>query len=185
MRLKILFAVAPLLLFCASASAAPEKLSPADEAAAFTAAGFKLKGKQWRACVDDPSPNYVAGTPLLLTARVVDAFGNALASAGRTVTFSLSNAPGASLIPASPTAVTDATGRAQVSTQIQKAGISYRIVASTPGLGDGQSVGFFVAPASPAKLAWGVQPPDGQADVPLSPAPSVHPSAFHSLSPQP
>ena len=57
MRLKILFAVAPLLLFCASASAAPEKLSPADEAAAFTAAGFKLKGKQWRACVDDPSPN--------------------------------------------------------------------------------------------------------------------------------
>lgn len=59
MRLKILFSVAPLLLFCASAPAAPEKLSPANEAAAFTAAGFKLKGKQWqwRACVDDPSPD--------------------------------------------------------------------------------------------------------------------------------
>lgn len=57
MKLKILFASAPLLLFCVAAPAAPEKLSLADEAAAFTAAGFKLKGKQWRACVDDPSPN--------------------------------------------------------------------------------------------------------------------------------
>jgi len=57
MKLRLLLASLPLLLFYASAPAAPEKLSPADEAAAFRAAGFKLKGKQWRACVDDPSPN--------------------------------------------------------------------------------------------------------------------------------
>ena len=57
MKLKILLASAPLLLFCATAPAAPEKLSPTDEAAAFRAAGFKLKGKQWRACIDDPAPD--------------------------------------------------------------------------------------------------------------------------------
>ena len=60
MKLTQLFLSAVLMLFCASVSGAPAKLSPADEAAAFKAAGFKLKGKQWRAC-DDPSPSYTPG----------------------------------------------------------------------------------------------------------------------------
>lgn len=57
MKLRILFASAPLWLVCAAAPAASEKLSAADETAAFQAAGFKLKGTQWRACVDDPAPD--------------------------------------------------------------------------------------------------------------------------------
>lgn len=57
MKLKCLIASVPLMLLFASASAAPVKLSAADEAAVFKAAGFKLKGKHWRSCVDDPSPN--------------------------------------------------------------------------------------------------------------------------------
>jgi hypothetical protein len=60
MNLAILLASAPLILFCASVLGAPAKLSPADEAAAFKAAGYKLKAKQWRAC-DDPSPSYTPG----------------------------------------------------------------------------------------------------------------------------
>jgi hypothetical protein len=59
-KLTILLASAPLILFCASVLGAPAKLSPADEAAAFKAAGYKLKGKQWRAC-DDPTPSYTPG----------------------------------------------------------------------------------------------------------------------------
>ena len=59
-NLTILLASAPLILFCASVLGAPPKLSPADEAAAFKAAGYKLKGKQWRAC-DDPTPSYTPG----------------------------------------------------------------------------------------------------------------------------
>jgi hypothetical protein len=60
MKLTHCLASASLMLFCGSALGAPAKLSPADEAAAFKAAGFKLKGKQWRAC-DDPSPSYTPG----------------------------------------------------------------------------------------------------------------------------
>jgi hypothetical protein len=53
MKLHIWFTSLPMLLCCASVLAASAGLSPSDEAAAFKAAGFKLKGKQWRAC-DDP-----------------------------------------------------------------------------------------------------------------------------------
>jgi len=60
MKLNQLFSSAALMLVCASVSGAPAKLSPADEAAAFKAAGFKLKGKQWRSC-DDSSPSYTPG----------------------------------------------------------------------------------------------------------------------------
>ena len=61
MRLTILLASATTLLFSASVIGAPATLSPADEAAAFKAAGFKIHGKQWRAC-DDSSPAYTPGT---------------------------------------------------------------------------------------------------------------------------
>lgn len=60
MKANILIASAPMLLFCASVLGAPETLPPADETAAFQAAGFTLKGKQWRAC-DDPTPTYTQG----------------------------------------------------------------------------------------------------------------------------
>ena len=60
MNLTIFLASAPLILFCACVLGAPAKLPPTDEAAAFKAAGYKLKGKQWRAC-DDPTPSYTPG----------------------------------------------------------------------------------------------------------------------------
>lgn len=53
-------AAAALLLFSAPVLGAGDKLSPEDEAAGFRAAGFKLKGKQWKAC-DDPTPAYNPG----------------------------------------------------------------------------------------------------------------------------
>lgn len=60
MNLNVIVAGASIVLYCASVSGAPAKLSPADEAAAFKAAGFKLKGKQWHAC-DDTSPSATPG----------------------------------------------------------------------------------------------------------------------------
>ena len=73
MKPTLLLAGAPLILFCASVLGAPAKLSPADEAAAFRAAGYKLKGKQWRAC-DDPTPSYTPGA----VAEVRDLNGDGL-----------------------------------------------------------------------------------------------------------
>jgi hypothetical protein len=61
-NVTILLASAPLILVCASVLGAPAKLSPADEAAAFKAASYKLKGEQWRAC-DDPTTSYTPGLP--------------------------------------------------------------------------------------------------------------------------
>ena len=49
-----------ILLFGAPIYAAAAALSPVDEAAAFEAAGFTLKGGHWRAC-DDPTPGYSPG----------------------------------------------------------------------------------------------------------------------------
>lgn len=49
-----------LLLICSTAFSLPEKLSPPEESAAYKAAGYKLKGRQWRAC-DDPSASYTPG----------------------------------------------------------------------------------------------------------------------------
>ncbi len=60
MKLNTLFASALLLVFCPSVFASPERLLPPDEAAAFQAAGFTRKGKQWRAC-DDPTLSYTPG----------------------------------------------------------------------------------------------------------------------------
>lgn len=51
---------AAALFLCAPALCATNKLTAADEAAAFTAAGFSLKDHQWRAC-DDPTPTYTPG----------------------------------------------------------------------------------------------------------------------------
>lgn len=60
MKLMILLSITPMLLFSANAVNAQTKVAPADEARAFKAAGYKLAGKQWRAC-DDPSPAYTPG----------------------------------------------------------------------------------------------------------------------------
>jgi hypothetical protein len=51
---------ATALFLCAPALCATNKLTAADEAPAFMAAGFSLKGNQWRAC-DDPTPTYIPG----------------------------------------------------------------------------------------------------------------------------
>lgn len=52
----IAFAVASV-----SSSASAATLSPADTAAAFKAAGFKLVGKQWKSCDDPGTPSYSPG----------------------------------------------------------------------------------------------------------------------------
>lgn len=56
MRRSMWLASVPLLWGAAAALGAPPTLPAADEAAAFKAAGYRLKGQQWRACVEDPSP---------------------------------------------------------------------------------------------------------------------------------
>ena len=61
MKANTLIAGSLLAFSCAAAPGAPTGLAPGDEAAAFKAAGFKLKGKRWQAC-DDPSPSYTPGT---------------------------------------------------------------------------------------------------------------------------
>ena len=49
-------------LSIAAPVAAQTTLSPADEAAAFTAAGFKRVGGEWRACEDPGTASYTRGT---------------------------------------------------------------------------------------------------------------------------
>jgi hypothetical protein len=57
----------------ALAGGPPTKLSPSEEAAAFKAAGFKQRGKQWRSDCDDPgTPSYTPGA----IDRVVDLNGD-------------------------------------------------------------------------------------------------------------
>lgn len=60
METRMLIAAAALLACSSTANSAPARLTPADEAAAFKAAGFTLTGKQWRNC-DDPTPTYSPG----------------------------------------------------------------------------------------------------------------------------
>ena len=60
MKLQSWFPAILVVVFCLPMLASSTKLSPTDEAAAFKAAGFALKGKQWRAC-DDHSASYTAG----------------------------------------------------------------------------------------------------------------------------
>lgn len=66
-------------LLCLSSTVLSEstQLSAQDQAAAFTAAGFKLQGTKWRACVDDLSPAYSAG----VVEDVRDANGDGLPEA--------------------------------------------------------------------------------------------------------
>lgn len=60
--MKTRMSIAAMALFSCSATAtsAPAALTPEEQAAAFKAAGFTLKGKQWRQC-EDPSPSYTPG----------------------------------------------------------------------------------------------------------------------------
>lgn len=76
MKTSLFIAAAALLACSAAASSAPPALSPADQAAAFKAAGFTQKGQQWRQC-DDPSP---ASTPGEI-AEVRDVNGDGLPEA--------------------------------------------------------------------------------------------------------
>ena len=62
MKSIILFINAPILLFSVFVFASPTPLSPTDEAAAFKAAGFTHKGKQWQSACDDPgTASYTPG----------------------------------------------------------------------------------------------------------------------------
>jgi len=57
--MKAIIAITSLAL-CQAALAVSGALPPADEAAAFKAAGFKQHGKQWKSCKDSSS-SYVPG----------------------------------------------------------------------------------------------------------------------------
>ncbi|KEQ53959.1 hypothetical protein [Sphingobium chlorophenolicum] len=54
-------ALAATVALLAEPANAQSNLSPADRAAAFRAGGFKLVGKQWRACGDPGTPSYSPG----------------------------------------------------------------------------------------------------------------------------
>lgn len=56
--LTVLAAIAAV---ASAAPPAPSQLSTADQAAAFRAAGFALKGKQWQACGDPGTMSYTPG----------------------------------------------------------------------------------------------------------------------------
>lgn len=58
--MKLIIAISCLVLSQAALAGA-DALPPADQTAAFKAAGFKLQGKQWQAC-EDPSSSYVPGS---------------------------------------------------------------------------------------------------------------------------
>lgn len=60
MNANVLVPAITLLLLSAPLAAEPAQLSAADQAAAFKAAGFTLKGKRWQMC-DDPTPTYTPG----------------------------------------------------------------------------------------------------------------------------
>jgi hypothetical protein len=64
----LVVALAPALTVALPAAAlaqaqapAPTRLSPADQAAAFAAAGFKRVGRQWRGCDDPGAAGYAPG----------------------------------------------------------------------------------------------------------------------------
>lgn len=61
----------PLALLAPPAMA-QQALSPADQAAAFGAAGFKLEGRQWKACGDPGTAGYMPGT----IERIIDLNGD-------------------------------------------------------------------------------------------------------------
>ncbi|MDF3933359.1 hypothetical protein [Pseudomonas citronellolis] len=81
-----------LLLATAFPAVAAPTLSPADSAAAFKAAGYTLKGKDWRSDCDDGSPSY---TPASLD-QVADLNGDgrpeALISEGGTACYGATGA---------------------------------------------------------------------------------------------
>lgn len=75
------------LLFCSTAAAgAPSGLSQSDTSAAFKAAGFALKGQQWRQC-DDPSPAYSPGEIAEVRDLNGDGLPEALITEGSTYCF--------------------------------------------------------------------------------------------------
>src|SRR5580704_15894548 len=88
MKLQNLFPAILVVLFCSPLLASSTKLLPVEEAAAFKAAGFTMKGKQWRAC-NDHSVSYTPRTieevrdlngdghaEVLVTEGSTDCYGN-------------------------------------------------------------------------------------------------------------
>lgn len=60
-RFALPIALSILAFAVSAAPPVPAQLSPADQAAAFRAAGFTLKGKQWQACGDPGTMSYSPG----------------------------------------------------------------------------------------------------------------------------
>ena len=81
--MKLCFAAALLACFPGPAFA-QSPLSPSDETAAFTAAGFRLRDGQWKACEDDVSASYIPGWIEAVTDLNGDDQPEALVSEGTT-----------------------------------------------------------------------------------------------------
>lgn len=88
--MKIRLVIASLLLAFTSTTAfsAPEKLSPADQAA-----GFKLKGKRWQAG-DDPTPTYSPGAMKDVRDLIGDGLPEAIITEGGTGMLNILNTKG-------------------------------------------------------------------------------------------
>ena len=107
-----------------------------------------------------------------VTVTLYDRFGNPAATAYSTATLSLGANPSGGTLSGTRT-VTAVNGVATFTDlKIDKPGSGYTLVATSPGLMGATSASFKIA-ASPARLAFTVQPTDATAGASLSPAVKV------------
>lgn len=85
-QISIPLASAALIASAAVAQPAPTQLSASDQVAAFRAAGFAQKGKQWRRC-DDSEASYSPGTVEAVKDLNGDGLPEAVISEGSTFCF--------------------------------------------------------------------------------------------------
>lgn len=83
--MKVIVAITSILL-CQTALAGTGTLKPADEAAAFKAAGFKEHGKHWKSCKDS-SASYVPGAVDTVQDLNGDGLPEAIITEGSTACF--------------------------------------------------------------------------------------------------
>ncbi|QSQ25269.1 hypothetical protein JY651_10210 [Pyxidicoccus parkwayensis] len=144
----------------ASVSSSPFDVTPAPAAAlAFTV---------------QPS-NVVAGAAITPSVAVVvrDAFGNTATSSTATLQLALGSNPGGGTL--SGTLSVDASGGAASfpGISVNKAGASYTLTVSSPGLTSADSSAFDVTPGAAAALAFTVQPSDVTAGGAITPSVAV------------
>src|SRR6185295_16654438 len=117
----------------------------------------------------------VAGAGLAPAVQVVvqDAFGNTVTSSSASVTLAIGNNPGGGTL-SGTTTVAATSGVATFSNlSINKAGIGYTLVASSPGLISATSNPFDITPGPASQLAFVQQPSNAAAGAAIAPAVTV------------